>query len=52
MGFVRLPASGGGMSGALFREIAETMIFHGMPTVLRIDEETGDTIKLKEADIN
>ncbi len=47
-----LPASGGGMSGALFREIAETMIFHGMPTVLRIDEETGDTIKLKEADIN
>ena len=44
-----LPASGGGMAGALFHDIAETMMYHGMPTVLRIDEETGDTINVTDS---
>ena len=43
-----LPASGGGMAGVLFHDIAETMIYHGMPTVLILDEETGDTINVTE----
>lgn len=46
-----LPASGGGMAGVVFHNIVEWMLCHDMPTVLVIDEETGDTTKLKETDI-
>ena len=46
-----LPASGGGMAGVAFHYIMEWMLCHDMPTVLVVDEETGDTTKLKETDI-
>lgn len=45
-----LPASGGGMAGVVFHNIVEWMIFHDMPTVLMVDEETGDTTKITGAD--
>ena len=45
-----LPASGGGMAGVVFHNIVEWMIFHDMPTVLMVDEETGDTSKITGAD--
>ncbi len=41
-----LPASGGGMAGALFHDISEWMITHNMPSVIMIDEEKNDTIKI------
>lgn len=43
-----LPASGGGMAGALFHDIVEWMITHDMPTLLMINEETNDTIIISE----
>ena len=46
-----LPASGGGMAGVVFHNIVEWMLYHDMPPVLVYDEETGDTLKLKEVDI-
>ena len=45
-----LPASGGGMAGHVFHDIVEWMLCHDMPTILVYDEETGDTLKLKETD--
>ena len=47
-----LPASGGGMAGALFHEISEWMIAHRMPHVLMIDDEKNDTIKMTEENIH
>lgn len=47
-----LPASGGGMAGVVFHNIVEWMLYHDMPSILVYDEETGDTLKLKEADIH
>ena len=47
-----LPASGGGMAGVVFHNIVEWMLCHDMPSVLVVDEETGDTTKLTEADIH
>ncbi len=46
-----LPASGGGMAGVVFHDIMEWMLYHDMPTLLVCDEETGDTLKLKETDL-
>jgi cell division protein FtsI (penicillin-binding protein 3) len=46
-----LPASGGGMAGVLFHDIVEWMITHGMPNTLMVDEETNDTIKISEDNI-
>ena len=46
-----LPASGGGMAGALFHEITEWMITHDMPPVLMIDKEKNDTIRITEDNI-
>lgn len=46
-----LPASGGGMAGVLFHDIVEWMITHDMPTLAIINEETNDTIKLSEDNI-
>ena len=46
-----LPASGGGMAGALFHEISEWMITHDMPSVLMIDDEKNDTVKITEENI-
>ena len=46
MNKIGLPASGGGMSGALFHDIVEQMIAHGMPTVFVVDEEKKDTVKI------
>ena len=46
-----LPASGGGMAGVLFHDIVEWMITHDMPTMAIINEETNDTIKLSEDNI-
>lgn len=46
-----LPASGGGMAGALFHDIVEWMIAYGMPNTLMVDEETNDTIKISEDNI-
>jgi hypothetical protein len=46
MNKIGLPASGGGMSGALLRDIVEQMIAHGMPTVFVVDEEKKDTVKI------
>lgn len=46
-----LPASGGGMAGVLFHNIVEWMITHDMPTMAIINEETNDTIKLSEDNI-
>ncbi|MBQ9229878.1 MAG: penicillin-binding protein [Prevotella sp.] len=45
-----LPASGGGMAGVVFHNIMEWMLYHDMPKILVYDEETGDTLKLKETD--
>ena len=47
-----LPASGGGMAGALFHNIMEWMITHDMPSLAVIDEETNDTIQVSEKTIN
>jgi cell division protein FtsI (penicillin-binding protein 3) len=47
-----LPASGGGMAGALFHDITEWMITHDMPTLLMIDEEKNDTVKITEDNIH
>lgn len=46
-----IPATGA-LVCPVFRQIAEWMITHDMLPVLVYDEETGDTLKLKEADIN
>ena len=46
-----LPASGGGMAGALFHDIVEQMIAHGLPTVFVVDEEKNDTVKITEDNI-
>ena len=46
-----LPASGGGMARVVFHNIVEWMLYHDMPPILVYDEETGDTLKLKEVDI-
>ena len=47
-----LPASGGGMAGPVFHDIVEWMITHGMPSVLFVDDETNDTIKVTEKTID
>ena len=47
-----LPASGGGMAGALFHNIMEWMITHDMPSLAVIDEETNDTIQITESTLN
>ena len=47
-----LPASDGGMAGVVFHNIVEWMLYHDMPTVMVVDEETGDTAKLTETDIH
>ena len=52
MNKLALPASGGGMAGALFHEISEWMIAHRMPHVLMIDDEKNDTIKMTEENIH
>lgn len=46
MNKIGLPASGGGMSGALFHDIVEQMIAHGMPTVFVVDDEKKDTVMI------
>ena len=46
-----LPASGGGMAGALFHDISEWMIAHGMPHILVVDEEKNDTVLATEDNI-
>ena len=46
-----LPASGGGMAGALFHDITEWMITHGMPRVLAVDKEKNDTVLVTEDNI-
>lgn len=52
MNKLALPASGGGMAGALFHDITEWMITHDMPSVLVIDDEKNDTIKIAEENIH
>ena len=47
-----LPASGGGMAGALFHNIMEWMITHDMPSLAVIDDKTNDTIQVSEKTIN
>ena len=44
-----LPASGGGMAGVVFHDIMNWIITHGMPTVMMLDEETGNTIKITQS---
>jgi hypothetical protein len=39
------------MAGALFHEISEWMITHDMPSVLMIDDEKNDTVKITEENI-
>lgn len=51
MNKIGLPASGGGMAGALFHDITEWMITHDMPSVLMIDDEKNDTVKITEDNI-
>lgn len=51
MNKIGLPASGGGMAGALFHDITEWMITHDMPSVLMIDDEKNDTVKITEENI-
>jgi cell division protein FtsI (penicillin-binding protein 3) len=51
MNKMALPASGGGMAGALFHDIVEQMIAHGMPHVLVVDEEQNDTVLITEDNI-
>ena len=46
-----LPASGGGMAGALFHNIMEWMITHDMPSLAIIDDETNDTLQVSEKNI-
>ena len=46
-----LPASGGGMAGALFHDITEWMITHDMLSVLVIDNEKNDTVLITEDNI-
>lgn len=46
-----LPASGGGMAGALFHDIVEWMIFHRIIPLKVIDDETNDTIGITESNI-
>lgn len=41
-----LPASGGLMAGVLFHDIVEWMIIHDRPTLLYVDDDTNDTIKV------
>ena len=41
-----LPASGGLMAGVLFHDIVEWMITHDRPTLLYVDDDTNDTIKV------
>ena len=43
-----LPASGGGMAGALFHHIMNWMITHDLFPLLLIDDETNDTIRVTE----
>lgn len=51
MNKIGLPASGGGMAGALFHDITEWMITHDMPSILMIDDEKNDTVKITEDNI-
>ena len=46
-----LPASGGGMAGALFRHIVEQMVVYGLPAVFVVDEEKNDTVRITEDNI-
>ena len=46
-----LPASGGGMAGALFHDIMEWMIAHRILPLAILDEETNDTIDITEDNI-
>ena len=41
-----LPASGGGMAGVVFHYIVKWMITHNLPSLLFLDEETNDTIRI------
>ena len=47
-----LPASGGGMAGVVFHNIVEWMIAHGMPSVLYLDEETNDTVRVTSNNVD
>ena len=47
-----LPASGGGMAGVVFHNIVEWMIAHGMPSVLYLDEETNDTLRVTSNNVD
>lgn len=46
-----LPASGGGMAGALFHDIMEWMIAHRVIPLAYIDDETNDTIDITGSNI-
>ena len=52
MNKLALPASGGGMAGVLFHDITEWMVTHDMPSILMIDDEKNDTIKITEENIH
>ena len=47
-----LPASGGGMAGVVFHYIMNWIITHDMHSLLVIDDETNDTIKITESTLN
>lgn len=47
-----LPASGGGMAGALFHDIMEWMIAHRVIPLAYIDDETNDTIDITESNMD
>ena len=47
-----LPASGGGMAGVVFHDIMNWIITHDMHSLLVIDNETNDTIKITESTLN
>lgn len=47
-----LPASGGGMAGALFHDIVEWMIGHRILPIAILDEETNKTIEINEQNMS
>ena len=40
------------VAGLVFHNIVDWMLYHDIPPVMVVDEETGDTTKLKETDIH
>jgi cell division protein FtsI (penicillin-binding protein 3) len=47
-----LPASGGGMAGVVFHYIVKWMITHNLPSLLYLDEETNDTIRITSNNVD